>query len=76
MAAITQVNLLTQVDTIVEQAKRAVPGAKQADVVNSLTRAYCPYVDKDASVPAARKGPVLDRFATLVYTQYSHPNRE
>ena len=67
--------MLTQVDTIVKQARKAAPDAKQADVVNSLTRAYCPYVDKAASVPARQKGPVLDRFATLVYTQFSHPNQ-
>ena len=73
LAAITPVSLLKSVDTILEQAKKAAPGAKQADVVNSLTRAYCPYVDKDASVPAPQKGPMLDRFATLIYTQYSHP---
>ena len=76
LGAITPANMLTQVDTIVKQARRAAPDAKQADVVNSLTRAYCPYVDKAASVPARQKGPVLDRFATLVYTQFSHPNRE
>ena len=75
MAAITQATLLTRVDAIVTEAKKAAPGAAQADVVNSLTRAYCPYVAKNVNLAPAKRGPVLDRFATLVYTQYSHPKQ-
>ena len=51
------------------KTRTAAPQAKQADIVNSLTNAYCPYVQKDAAVPAAQKGPALDRFSVLVYTQ-------
>jgi hypothetical protein len=48
------------------------PEAKQGDIVNSLTNAYCPYVENDQKVPAKMKGPVLDRFAVLVYTQLTN----
>ncbi len=71
MASITPATLLTQVNSIVADVKKADPGAKQADVVNTLTRAYCPYVAKDAGVPPRQKGPVLDQFAALVYTQFT-----
>ncbi len=74
MASITQDSLLERVDAIVADVKKAEPGAKQAEVVNTLTRAYCPYVAKDARVPVAQKGQVLDQFAALVYTQFSQRN--
>jgi mono/diheme cytochrome c family protein len=69
MAGITANNILPSVDAIVSKTRKAAPQAKQADIVNSLTNAYCPYVQKDAAVPAALKGPALDRFSVLVYTQ-------
>ena len=69
LAAITPDNLLPSVDAIVEKTKKAAPQAKQADIVNSLTNAYCPYVQKNAAVSPQQKGPVLDRFSVLVYTQ-------
>jgi mono/diheme cytochrome c family protein len=69
MAAINDVNLLDQVDTIVKDVRKVAPQAKQADIVNSLTNAYCPYVDKNTSVVARQKGPILDRFSVLVYSQ-------
>jgi mono/diheme cytochrome c family protein len=69
MAAVTDVNMLQSVEAIVQGVKKVSPQAKQADIVNSLTNAYCPYVQKNQAVPAARKGPYLDRFSILVYTQ-------
>jgi mono/diheme cytochrome c family protein len=69
MAGITPDNLLPSVDAIVKDVKKVAPQAKQGDIVNSLTNAYCPYVAKNSAVPARQKGPVLDRFSVLVYTQ-------
>jgi hypothetical protein len=53
----------------VADVHKAVPDAKQADIVNSLTNAFCPYVQKNNAVSARLKGPYLDRFSILVYTQ-------
>jgi mono/diheme cytochrome c family protein len=75
LAQITQVNMLDSVDKIVQDTKKADPDAKQADIVNSLTNAFCPYVQKNADVPARGKGPYLDRFSILVYTQLTDHNR-
>jgi mono/diheme cytochrome c family protein len=72
MAAINADNLLPSVDSIVKDVKKVAPGAKRGDIVNSLTNAYCPYVENDQKVPAKMKGPVLDRFAVLVYTQLTN----
>jgi mono/diheme cytochrome c family protein len=69
MASITPDTLLPAVDKIVKDVKKADPQAKQDDIVNSLTNAYCPYVAKNDAVPPRQKGPVLDRFSVLVYTQ-------
>jgi mono/diheme cytochrome c family protein len=72
MASITPDNLLPTVDTIVKDVKKLDPKAKRGDIVNSLTNAYCPYVENDQKVPARMKGPILDRFAVLVYTQLTN----
>jgi mono/diheme cytochrome c family protein len=69
MKAMTPDTLLTSVDDIVKSVRKVAPEAKQGDIVNSLTNAYCPYVENDQAVPAKMKGPILDRFAVLVYTQ-------
>jgi mono/diheme cytochrome c family protein len=75
LGQVTQVNMLDQVDKIVQDTKKADPDAKQADIVNSLTNAYCPFVQKNPDVPARQKGPYLDRFSVLVYTQLTTHGR-
>ncbi len=69
LADVTDVNMLQEVGAIVADVHKAVPDAKQADIVNSLTNAFCPYVQKNNAVSARLKGPYLDRFSILVYTQ-------
>ena len=69
LASVTPDTLLPRVDAIVQKTRKAAPQAKQADIVNSLTNAYCPFVQKNAAISAQQKGPALDRFSVLVYTQ-------
>jgi mono/diheme cytochrome c family protein len=74
--ALNEVNLLPEVNAIVALVKKAAPQADQADIVNSLTAAYCPVVAADASIPAARKAPALDQFSILAYTQLTNHEQD
>ena len=70
---INETTLLPQVQKIVADVHRSVPGAQRADIVNSLTAAYCPVVFSNKAIAAADRGPMLDRFASLVYTELVQP---
>ncbi len=74
--AITQTDMLEQVNAILGSVKKAAPRAKQADIVNALTGAYCPVVLADASIPADRKTRQLDQFSVLTYTQLTSNRRD
>ncbi len=74
--ALTALNLVGEVNAIVALVKKAAPQADQADIVNSLTAAYCPIVVADASIPAQRKAPALDQFSVLAYTQLTTHGRD
>ena len=63
--------LLPDVKKVVGDVQRAVPGAKNDDVVNQLTAAYCPIVFNDKAVAPGQRAPKLDQFASLVYTVLS-----
>jgi mono/diheme cytochrome c family protein len=69
LGQINENNELPEVDKLVEDVRRKAPHAQSADIVNQLTAAYCPYVFNNKSVPANRRGPALDQFAELVYSQ-------
>ncbi len=69
MQAITPDNELQQVNAIVQKIQHAAPQAKQADVVNRLTAAYCPQVETNTKLANDRKAPALDQFSELVYTE-------
>lgn len=66
---ITDNTELPQVDKVIADVRREVPGVQPADIVNQLTAAYCPIVFKNKAVPKDRWAPKLDEFAGLVYTQ-------
>jgi mono/diheme cytochrome c family protein len=70
---INETTLLPQVQKIVADVHKAVPGAQRADIVNSLTASYCPVVFNNTAIPADQRGPTLDRFASLVYTELVQP---
>ena len=69
LKGMTQVTLLPDVDKIVAKVKAAAPQAKQADIVNSLTIAYCPIVAQNAKLNPDQKLWDLTHFSERVYTQ-------
>jgi len=69
LRSMTLETVLQTAQKIVATIKSADPKAKQADIVNSLTIAYCPVVEKDPKIPANLKVPALDRFSERVYTE-------
>ena len=68
-------NMLPNVDQILAKVKAAAPEAKQADIVNSLTIAYCPVVEQDAKLPQQQRTVQLDQFAERVYTQLADQSK-
>jgi mono/diheme cytochrome c family protein len=61
-------NELPQIRQVVAKLRHKVPAAKPDALVNDLTAAYCLIVMNNAAVPASRRAPALDRFASLTYT--------
>ena len=64
-------NMLQNVNQLVAKTKAASPHAKQADIVNSLTIAYCPIVRDDSSLSKQAQLLQLNQFGERVYTQLS-----
>ena len=69
MKSMTLATVMQSVDTMLAQVKAADPQAKQADIINSLTIAYCPVVAQDKSLSAPQKAAELGQFSQMVYTQ-------
>jgi mono/diheme cytochrome c family protein len=69
LRSMTFATLLTTADNLVAKVKAAAPGARQDDIVNSLTIAYCPIVESDPKVPPNMKVATLDHFSERVYTE-------
>ena len=61
--------MLPTVDKIVAKVKSLAPQAKQADIVNSLTIAYCPIVAQNDKISGDQKVWDLTHFSVRVYTQ-------
>ncbi len=76
MKGITLVNMVPTVDQIIAKVKASAPKAPQADIVNSLTIAYCPIIAADPKVPAPQKVVQLDQFGERVYTQLMSHGQE
>ena len=68
LRAMTWATLVPTSQHLVSTVKTGAPQATQADIVNSLTIAYCPIVLADAKIPPAMKIPTLDHFSERVYT--------
>ena len=66
---INDANLLQSVDVLIPRAKQAAPRAAPADLVNDLTRTYCPVLAADASLTEAQRAVRLGNFADTVYGQ-------
>lgn len=62
-------NMTQNANQLIAKVKSMDPKIKQADIVNSLTIAYCPVVTADASLSSQQKIWQLDQFSESVYTQ-------
>jgi mono/diheme cytochrome c family protein len=69
LRSMTSGTVLQTAQKVLATIKTAAPHAKRADIVNSLTIAYCPIVKQDAQIPASSKVPELDRFSERVYSE-------
>jgi mono/diheme cytochrome c family protein len=61
-------NILYSADDLITQVRKAAPQAKQADIINSLTIAYCPIVQAGPG-SVQQKVEMLDEFSERLYTQ-------
>ena len=70
-------NVLENAELLIRKVRAGVPGAKQADIINSLTLGYCPVVAANASLSTqAQKSEMLNEFAERVYTQIVDKGRD
>ena len=69
LTAMTLGNMLQTIDQILPKVKAAAPNARQNDIVNSLTIAYCPIVEHNATLAADMRVPQLDQFSERVYSE-------
>ena len=70
LAGTDEENILANAETLITKVRAGAPKARQADIINSLTLAYCPVVAAKASLPTqAQKAELLDEFAERVYTE-------
>jgi len=76
LRAMTLENVLQTAQKVVSTIKAAAPHAQQADIVNSMTRAYCPIVRDDPKVPANLKVSELDNFSERVYSDLQSNGKE
>ena len=76
LRSMTVDTVLQTAEKLVARVKSAAPQAKQADIVNSLTIAYCPIVEADARVPVDMKVAALDHFSERVYSELRSGGRE
>ena len=65
-------NLLQNVNAILDKAKSGAAGAKQADLVNSLTIAYCQTLEKKPTLTAEQRLLMINQFGERVYAQIDH----
>ena len=64
-------NIQQNANQIITKVRAANPKIAEADLVNSLTIAYCPVVQADSTLNAQQKTWQLDLFGEQVYTQAS-----
>ncbi len=76
LKSMTQPTMLNQITTMIGEVRKAAPDAKQSEIINALTAAYCPVVIADNSVPREQKAPRLDQFSVLVYTQITDKGKK
>ena len=62
-------NMLQPIDAILSKVKAKAPAAKDDDIVNALTQAYCPLAMADTHVAGPDRTARLGAFSVLVYGQ-------
>lgn len=62
-------NALEPIDATTSKIKSAVPSARDDDIVNAMTEAYCPVALGDSSLPAPERTSRLGQFSVLVFGQ-------
>jgi mono/diheme cytochrome c family protein len=73
----TEENVLQNATALIGKVRAAAPKATQADIINSLTLAYCPIVAANTTLTTqAQKSEALDEFAERVYTQIAANGRD
>ena len=69
-------NLLQTANQLVAKVKAAGPNIAQADIVNSLTIAYCPIVHAATAQNPAQGLAQLNQFAAQLYTQVNQKGKD
>jgi mono/diheme cytochrome c family protein len=67
IAGITNTNMPQRTERLVNAARAAAPGAKQDELINGLTAAYCTVVSNDKALNGNEKSLRLGQFSQLVY---------
>nr|WP_294549348.1 cytochrome c [uncultured Rhodopila sp.] len=73
---LTLVNVEQTAEQIVLKVKAAAPHAQQADIVNSLTAAYCPVIKQDSQVQGVQKVIQFNNFSDQVYSVLTSKGKE
>jgi mono/diheme cytochrome c family protein len=76
LQGVTPDNMLQDANQLIAKVKAADPQAATADVVNSLTIAYCPIVEKNAGLNKQQQLLQLNQFGERVYTQLSQHGKD
>ncbi len=76
LRGLTLVNVEQTAEQIVPKVKAAAPNAQQADIVNSLTAAYCPVIKQDDRVQGAQKVIQFNNFSDQVYSVLTSKGKE
>ena len=69
-------NVEQTAEQIVLKVKAAAPHAQQADIVNSLTAAYCPVIKQDSQVQGVQKVIQFNNFSDQVYSVLTSKGKE
>jgi hypothetical protein len=76
LKAMTLATVQQTADAISAKVKSAAPDVSRADVVNGITIAYCPVLEKDPNVPADLKVAMLGHFSERLYSALKTNGKE
>ena len=65
----TESNVSQNVDQLIAKVRAVNPHIAQADIVNSLTIAYCPIIERGTALNPGQRLAQLNQFGERVYTQ-------